>query len=186
MSHQRNKSVCSIRTTHPRSHLSRLTATLLTLITLASLAVFGAPMANAASGYSISAGTWNVRACPATCGVVGTISQGGIPNLVCQVSGPTVSASGFGSSSVYDLVKTPSGVLGYISDLGVSETPYAAFDPRLPRCEATTSQSSSVAPAATGTGYGWIPSCAYQVYNGKLWACWWSGVKWLFTPTPAS
>ena len=64
----------------------------------ALLVITGSSAANAATGYSISSGTWNVRSCPATCGVVSTIS-GSIPDLVCQSSGPAVTVTGFGTST---------------------------------------------------------------------------------------
>ena len=150
------------------------------------LGVAGAPAALAATGYSISSGTWNVRSCPATCAPVDTVTAGALPNLVCQVAGPPVSVSGFGTSNIYDLIKTSHGVLGYVSDLAVAQTLYGQFTPSLPRCDASGAWNSTVAPAASGTGYSWIVTCATKVYLGKVWACWAAGAKYLFTPGYAS
>jgi hypothetical protein len=138
--------------------------------------------ANAATGYSTYSGsTWNVRSCPATCTVVATIS-GSIPNLVCQSSGPAVTVSGFGTSTIYDMVRTSSGVLGYMSDLGVAQTPYGVFSPNLPRCTAAPGPATQT---ATNSGYSWIITCSFQVWAGKTWACWQAGLKQLFIPDPA-
>ncbi len=142
-----------------------------------------APSAMAATGYSTYSGsTWNVRSCPATCSVLGTMS-GSIPNLICQTGGPAVSASGFGTSTIFDLVSLPSGTLGYMSDLGIQQTPYGQFSPNLPRCTAAPSADTAV---ATSHGYSWILSCSYQVLNGKEWACWAAGLRMLFLPDSAS
>ena len=70
-----------------------------------ALVAMASPAAMASRRYSISSGTWNVRSCLATCGTVDTIS-GSIPNLVCQTSGPAVTVSGFGTSTVYDMIRT--------------------------------------------------------------------------------
>jgi len=148
----------------------------------ALLVVTGSSAANAATGYSISSGTWNVRSCPATCGVVSTIS-GSIPDLVCQSSGPAVTVTGFGTSTIYDMIRTPSGVLGYMSDLGVLQTPYAQFSPNLPRCTAGPGPASE---AAFNWGYGWVAWCAFRVATGKLWACYQRAWVQLFLPDSAS
>src|SRR6476660_2081211 len=55
---------------------------------LAMTATTSTTTAQAATGYSISSGTWNVRSCPATCEVVGGTISGSIPDLICQTSGP--------------------------------------------------------------------------------------------------
>ena len=141
------------------------------------------PSAMAATGYSTYPGsTWNVRSCPATCGVMGTIS-GSIPDLVCQTSGPAVSVSGFGTSTIYDLVRMPSGALGYMSDLGVQQTPYGQFSPNLPRCTAGPGPATE---AATSSGYGWIATCTVSWAIGREWACWAAGLRYLFVPGSAS
>jgi hypothetical protein len=158
----------------------RVLRVLIAIVAILGSSLVLTPAAQAASGYSISSGTWNVRSCPGVCGTVATITQGAIPDLVCQVPGPQVSASGFGASAVYDLVRTPNGVLGYISDLGVAPTPYARFDPNLPRCDGAG--DSPVPPAASGTGYSWIVSCTYKVIRGQKWACWVAAGKYLFAP----
>lgn len=150
---------------------------------LLTFLVLNTGTAAAVGGYSISSGTWNVRSCPATCGVIGTISAGPIGNLVCQVPGPSVTVSGFGTSDVWDLVTLPSGRLGYVSDLAVLQTPYARFDPRLPRCDA---QASPAPSTASSTGYSWIHSCVGLISKGRLWACWVLGTASLFIPDPAS
>ncbi len=142
-----------------------------------------APSAMAATGYSTYPGSnWNVRSCPATCSVLGTIS-GSIPDLVCQTSGPTVSVSGFGTSTIYDLVRMPSGALGYMSDLGIQQTPYGQFSPNLPRCTAGPGPATE---AATKSGYGWIATCTVSWATGRVWACWAAGLRWLFVPGSAS
>jgi hypothetical protein len=167
------------------SLVPRRTAALLTVVVafVASLLLAGGT-ANAAPGYSLYAGSsWNVRSCPATCDVVGGTISGAIPDLVCQTAGPAVTVSGFGTSTIYDLVRTPVGILGYISDLGVAQTLYAQFTPGLPRC---TSSPGPATEAATGSGYGWIVSCSGQVLIGQKWACWKAALRYLFLPDPAS
>jgi hypothetical protein len=147
-----------------------------------ALVAMASPAAMASRRYSISSGTWNVRSCLATCGTVDTIS-GSIPNLVCQTSGPAVTVSGFGTSTVYDMIRTPAGVLGYISDLGVLQTPYAQFSPYLPRC---TAGAGPATEATTSSGYGWIASCSFSVWTGREWSCWAAGLRYLFLPGTAS
>ena len=148
-----------------------------------ALAIITGPSAKAATGYSTYSGsTWNVRSCAATCSVIGAIS-GSIPNLVCQTNGPAASVSGYGTSTIYDLVSLPSGTLGYMSDLGVQQTPYGQFSPNLPRCTAAPSADTAV---ASGNGYSWILSCSSQVLNGREWACWVRGLLYLFLPDSAS
>ncbi len=55
-------------------------------------------------------------------------------DIACQTTGQTVSLPGWGTSPIWDKLNGYGG--GYISDLFVRETPYAQFDPRLPRCGA--------------------------------------------------
>jgi hypothetical protein len=145
----------------------------------------GSSRASAATGYSISSGTWNVRGCPvpSSCGVDESIGSGPLSNLVCQVAGTTVSVPGFGTSAVWDLVRAPSGRLGYVSDLAVAETAYARFDTRMPRCDAP---SQPAATSAASSSYAWMWSCTGKVIGGSRWACWTAGLKFLFTPLPAS
>lgn len=157
-----------------------LAMTLITLI--ATLVSANTLVADAAGGYSISSGTWNVRSCPATCGALGTVT-GSLPDLVCQTGGPAVTVQGFGTSTIYDLVRMPSGQLGYISDLGVLQTLYAQFTPGLPRC---TAGAGPATEAASNWGYGWVAWCSAKVYMGKLWACWQRSIVQLFLPDPAS
>ncbi len=158
------------------------------LISVAALiggiaAAVGSSKAMAAPGYSTYSGsTWNVRSCPSTCAAVATMS-GSILDLICQTSGPAVSVAGFGTSAIYDLVRTTSGALGYMSDLGVQQTPYGVFSPNLPRC---TSGPGPAAEAATNSGYGWIASCSIQYFFGKEWACLGAGLRYLFLPGSAS
>jgi hypothetical protein len=189
------KSNLFIQNSSPRSRLARrvfeplnlakklgigLVATAVLALALVSAAT---PSAMAATGYSTYSGsTWNVRSCPATCGVMGTIS-GSIPNLVCQTSGPAASVSGFGTSTIYDLVRMPSGTLGYMSDLGVQQTPYGQFSPNLPRCTAGPGPATE---AATNSGYGWIATCTVSWALGRVWACWAAGLRYLFVPGSAS
>lgn len=161
--------------------LTVLRATICALV-IAIAAVNGG-VANAVTGYSISSGAWNVRSCPATCDVVGGTVSGSLPDLVCQTAGPSVTVSGFGTSTIYDLVRTPAGVLGYISDLGVLQTPYAQFSPNLPRCSAGAGPATE---AATHWGYGWIVTCSGSVLFGRVWACWKQVVVQLFLPDAAS
>ncbi len=94
-----------------------------------------------------------------------------------------MTVSGFGTSTIYDMVRTPSGVLGYISDLGVLQTPYAQFSPNLPRCTAGPGPTTE---AVTRAGYGWVAWCSFQVWTGKVWACWAAGLRQLFVPGTAS
>jgi hypothetical protein len=160
--------------TGPRAVVAAVLATVLVMM--------AAGTAHAAGGYSTYSGsTWNVRSCPSTC-AVGTTISGPIPNLVCQTSGPAVTLPGFGTSTIYDLVKAPSGLLGYMSDLGVRQTPYGVFSPNLPRCDARPGPTTE---AVTSAGYGWIPWCSYRVLSGKLWACWAAGLRYLFIPDSA-
>ena len=55
-------------------------------------------------------------------------------DIACQTTGQTVSLPGWGTSPIWDKLNGYGG--RYISDLFVRETPYAQFDPRLPRCGA--------------------------------------------------
>ena len=143
-----------------------------------------ADAANAASGYSLSSGSsWNVRSCPATCSTVGSTISGSIPDLVCQTSGPAVTVSGFGTSTIYDMVRTPAGILGYISDLGVAQTLYAQFTPGLPRCSAASPSAGTEAAAAED--YSWIAICSGEVWAGEVWACFEDGLTELFLPGEA-
>jgi hypothetical protein len=167
------------------SHKTRaiLSTTVLALSLATAVTVSHSSPASAATGYSISSGTWNVHSCPATCTPVDSISAGPIPNLVCQLPGPAVSVPGFGTSGIYDMIRTPRGTLGYVSDLGVLQTRYAAFTPGLPRCDASGVQELTVAPVAQGAGYSWIFTCAYKVLVQKqLWSCWVAAGKYLLTP----
>ena len=155
------------------------------LALVAGLSTYRSGSAHAATGYSVSAGMWNVRSCPqpSSCGAEELIGSGPLASVVCQMPGATSTVAGFGTSSVWDLVKTPAGRLGYISDLAVAQTLYAQFDPRLPRCD---SPSSPGAGAAESSSYTWLFSCAGKVFSGKRWACWTAAGKYLFTPLPAS
>jgi hypothetical protein len=149
-----------------------------------ALVVLAVSPAQAAPGYSTYPGsTWNVRNLPATGTVVGTIS-GSIPDLLCQEAGPAVSVPGFGTSTIYDLVRLPNGTLGYMSDLGVRQTRYAVFTPELPRCRAGQTPQSEVL-AAGGYSYGWIVGCAAKVALGRVWSCYVDGAKSLFVSSPA-
>lgn len=170
----------------PARRRGRLWVAMLGVVTALVVILGFAPFADAAPGYTISSGTWNVRSCPATCQPVDTIATGGIPDLLCQVSGPPVTVVGFGTSTIYDMIRTPRGLLGYVSDLAVSQTLYARYSSWLPLCDAATTYNNSVAPTASRTGYSWIGSCAYQVSQGKVWACWVYGAAWLFAPSNAS
>jgi hypothetical protein len=53
---------------------------------------------------------------------------------MCQVHGEFVTI-GQGESQTWDKIRTPDGVVGYLTDLAVRET-WMPFDPRLPRCTA--------------------------------------------------
>lgn len=95
------------------------------------------PPAEAATGYTIGGGPWNVRDCSSTvCDVVGTIPDGAIPDLMCQAAGEEVYLGGNQRSAVWDKVRTPGGDVGFITDLAVLETTLGSFDSRLPRCSA--------------------------------------------------
>lgn len=89
----------------------------------------------AAGGYTAGGGPWNVRYCAATqCGIVGQMPNGPIPELLCQLYGERVALGNF-VTNIWDKVRTPAGVTGYMTDAGVNETPGgAAFDSALSRC----------------------------------------------------
>jgi hypothetical protein len=104
-------------------------------------------VAQAVTGYHTSAAGVRVRQGPSTqTGIVNTIAAAGTAiDIACQVGGQQVTASGFGTSTVWDQLN---GWNGYISDLFVRETLYGAFDSRIPKCGAPA--PSSPAPAAPG------------------------------------
>ena len=120
------------------------------LVSIAALAglllgvvpVIAATPAGAVGGYHISSGVWNVRSSVGG-GVIGSVRGGQAIDIECQQIGPAVSISGFGTSTVYDRLSSP--IRGYVSDLSVSETPYARRDPRIPECG-----GAAPAPAPSG------------------------------------
>jgi hypothetical protein len=93
--------------------------------------------ASAVTGYHTSASSVRVRAGASTqTAQINQISAAGTTiDIGCQAVGETITASGFGTSAVWDYLN---GYGGYISDLFVQETPYAVFDPRIPRCGVVT------------------------------------------------
>jgi hypothetical protein len=67
--------------------------------------------------------------------------NGQIPALICQLYGERVSIGDF-VTGIWDEVRTPAGVTGFMTDAGVAETPGGtSFDPRLPRCSGTSGGS---------------------------------------------
>jgi hypothetical protein len=96
----------------------------------------GAGSAQAVTGYHTSASGVRVRAgaSTATAQISYVPTAGTAIDIACQIPGQSVTASGFGTSTVWDRLNGYGN--GYISDLFVQETPYAQFDPRLPRCDA--------------------------------------------------
>lgn len=100
------------------------------------LAGVAAAPAQAVTGFHTSASSVRVRAAANTQSTqISTIAATGTAiDIACQASGESVTASGFGTSAVWDKLNGYGG--GYISDLFVRETSYAQFDARIPRCEA--------------------------------------------------
>jgi len=124
--------------------------------------------ANAVDGYHTAGDGVRVRAGATTQSAqIGTIAAAGTAiNIACQVAGESVSLPGWGTSSVWDRLN---GYNGYISDLFVQETPYAQFDPRIPRCDAPAPSPAPVyvtsatvnirsAPSFNATYLGSIPA----------------------------
>lgn len=107
---------------------------LVALVVLSLLtAVFPSP-ASAAAGYT-STDLWNVRSCASTvCPVTGSMPRGPIPDLSCQAMGEFVTFSATYKSGIWDKVRTPSGAIGFMTDLGVNGTPTDYYDSRLPHC----------------------------------------------------
>ncbi len=112
------------------------------LLALASILAAGAlgpaaTPASAATGYTTSAYV-NVREAPSTSArLIGGINGGTAISIACQTTG-----SSFGGSNIWNKLETPHG--GYfIHDYFVSQTPYAQFDPRLPRCAAPLATTTS-------------------------------------------
>lgn len=79
-------------------------------------------VAQAVAGYHTSGTNVRVRAGANTqTAQINSIASAGTPlDMECQTAGQTVTASGFGTSSVWDKLY---GYGGYISDLFVRETP---------------------------------------------------------------
>jgi Cutinase len=90
--------------------------------------------AQALGGYHTSAYSIRVRAGASTqtAQISSILTAGTGIDIACQTGGESVTAAGFGTSPIWDKLNGYGG--GYISDLFVQETPYAQFDPRLPRC----------------------------------------------------
>jgi hypothetical protein len=110
---------------------ARLTAMISVLATTFLLLPVGS--AQAVGGYHTSFSSVRVRAGASTqTAQVSTVAAAGTAiDIACQTSGESVTAVG-GTSAVWD--KLNGYASGYISDLFVGETPYARFDPRIPRC----------------------------------------------------
>lgn len=104
-------------------------------LALGMTVIAGSP-ANAVGGYHTAGSGVRVRAAATT----GSAQIASIPatgtalDIACQIGGENLSAAGWGTSPVWDKLNGYGG--GYISDLFVRETPYAQFDPRIPRCDA--------------------------------------------------
>jgi surface antigen len=109
------------------------------LATIGTLGVM--PAADAVTGYHTSASYVRVRSGPSTLTTqINTINAAGTPiDIGCQAPGQSVTASGYGTSPVWDRLN---GWNGYISDLFVRETPYAQFDRRIPGCGRPSSAAS--------------------------------------------
>ncbi|TSE15689.1 cutinase family protein [Arthrobacter sp. KBS0703] len=125
----------------PKSTLGRrlvFQATIIAMIVSTGV-VSTTAVAQAVAGYHTSGTNVRVRAGANTqTAQINSIASAGTPlDMECQTAGQTVTASGFGTSSVWDKLY---GYGGYISDLFVRETPYAQFDSRIPRCGAATAQ----------------------------------------------
>jgi hypothetical protein len=87
-------------------------------------------------------------------------------DIACQTAGQTVSLPGWGTSPIWDKLDGYGG--GYISDLFVSETSYARFDPRLPQCGASPAPTASnpAAGGSLGGGVNMQSACNAQ-YPGR-------------------
>jgi len=109
------------------------------LVTVGALGF--APSAEAVGGYHTSASSVRVRSGPSTATTqINMINAAGTAiDIACQAPGQSVTASGFGTSPVWDRLN---GWNGYISDLFVQETPYAQFDRRIPGCGRPASATS--------------------------------------------
>jgi hypothetical protein len=135
-----------------RHTVSRLTRwqiwAVFALVAVVASLLVGADGAGAVGGYHTSANSVRVRAGASTqTAQIGLISAAGTAiDIGCQTLGETVTASGFGTSAVWDHLNGYGG--GFISDLFVQETPYAQFDPRIPRC-GTSPPPSPFVTAAT-------------------------------------
>lgn len=122
------------------------TRVLTAVLVAAGVGVVTAEPAAAAGGYTAGGGPWNVRSCASTeCDSVGTMPNGPIPDLICQVYGQRVVIVSY-ETSVWNRVRTPSGVTGYMTNAGVNETPAYGFDPALPRCSGTHGGSAHFRP----------------------------------------
>ncbi len=118
------------------------------IATVGALPIGTAVSANAVSGYHTSANSVRIRADASTqTSQIGLIGAAGTPiDIGCQIGGETVTAAGFGTSSVWDAVSG-----GFISDLFVRETPYAQFDSRIPRCGSAPTPQPPPAPQPSPT-----------------------------------
>jgi len=106
----------------------------------------------AATGYTVSNGPWNVRSCASTvCEVVATMPTGPIPDLACQAMGEFVTLSQSARSGIWDKIRTPSGDVGFVTDLAVNETPLGVYDSRLPHCTGTAGGSVYYQPRYSTT-----------------------------------
>lgn len=110
--------------------------------------------ASAVSGYT-STDQWNVRSCASTvCAVTGSMPMGPIPDLVCQAMGEFVTFSATEKSGIWDKVRTPSGAIGFMTDLGVNGTPTSYYDSRLPHCAGAAGGSVYYQPREPSTNLG--------------------------------
>jgi uncharacterized protein YraI len=146
---------------------ARVVAVMLVVVSLVAAAL--ASPAGAVAGYHTSANSIRVRAGASTqTAQINTISNAGTPiDIACQAAGETVTASGFGTSGVWDLLN---GYNGFISDLFVQETPYGQFDFRIPRCESqpppppaystSTTVALRAAPSFNASAIGSVPANA--------------------------
>ena len=118
----------------------------------------------------IKSGVWNLRSSIGGA-VIGSLSGGQSVYITCQSIGPSLTVTGFGTSTIYDHLSSPAD--GWISDLAMTSTPYAVRDPRLPDCGGATPQ-----PVASRAELAaqWAEARLGQTYTKENPnAGWWSG-----------
>jgi hypothetical protein len=148
--------------------------------TLAAL-TFGTSSALAVGGYHTSGAGVRVRATASSQAtqVSAIATTGTAIDISCQLKAETVTATGFGTSAVWDKLNGYGN--GYISDLFVRETPYGQLDSRLPVCPpsgGTSAPPSSASTAQMRAAAAWAiaeknsPNPAWSDHFGHYWSGW--------------